>query len=112
MAFTNKAYNVLKSLALIWLPAAATLYFALAGIWEIPDATQVVGSITALDAVLGGLLGISSKTYVAPSDGNLVVDTSNPVKDVYSLEVSTPINDIAGKTQITLNVVPKATTSV
>lgn len=112
MAFTNKAYDVLKSVALIWLPAVATLYFALAGIWGIPDATQVVGSITALDTVLGGLLGVSSKTYVAPSDGNLVIDTSNPAKDVYSLEISTPINDIAGKPQLTLNVVPKAVTSV
>lgn len=112
MAFTNKAYNILKPIALIWLPAVATVYFALAGIWGIPDATQVVGSITALDAALGGLLGLSSKTYVAPSDGNLVVDTSNPVKDVYSLEILTPINDIAGKPQLTLNVVPKATTSV
>ena|SRR5258708_4093085 len=111
MAFSNKAYNVLKSIALIWLPAAATLYFALAGVWGIPDATQVVGSITALDAVLGGLLGISSKTYVTPSDGNLVVDTSNPAKDVYSLEISTPMNNITGKPQLTLNVVPKATTS-
>jgi len=45
MAFSNKAYNVLKSIALIWLPAAATLYFALAGGLGDPDATQVVGSI-------------------------------------------------------------------
>lgn len=108
MAFSNKAYNVLKPLALVWLPALGTLYFALAGIWGIPDATQVVGSITAVDTALGALLHLSSKTYQAPSDGNMVVDTSNPAKDVYSLEITAPINDLAGKKQLTLNVVPKA----
>lgn len=108
MAFTNKAYNFLKVVALVWLPALGTLYFALAGIWGIPDAVQVVGSITAVDTALGALLHISSKTYQAPSDGNLVVDKSNPAKDVYSLEVSTSMDDIDAKKQLVLNIVPKA----
>lgn len=109
MAFSNKAYSFLKAVALVWLPAAGTLYFALAGIWGLPDATQIIGSITAVDTALGAALHISSKTYQAPSDGNVVMDTSNPVKDVYSLELSIPVGDIADKKQLTFNVVPKAT---
>lgn len=109
MAFSNKAYNVLKPIALVWLPAISTLYFALAGIWGIPDATQVVGSITAVDAALGALLHLSSKTYVQPTDGNLVVDKSNPTKDTYSLEVNTDLDLVQKAGKLLLNVVPKVT---
>jgi hypothetical protein len=107
MSFSNKAYNVLKPIALVWLPALGTLYFALAGIWGIPDATQVVGSITAIDAALGGLLHLSAKTYTPPTDGNLVVDKSNPEKDTYSLEVTTDLADVQKAGKLLLNVVPK-----
>ena len=61
--FTNKTYDILKEIALIWIPAIGTLYFALARIWELPLAEQVVGTITAVDAFLGALLGISTLQY-------------------------------------------------
>ena len=60
---SNKLYDVLKWIAQILLPAVGTLYFALANIWGLPYAEQVVGTITAVDAFLGVLLGISSKQY-------------------------------------------------
>ena len=60
---SNKVYDVLKAIAQIWLPAIATLYFALAGIWNLPYAEQVVGTITAIDTFLGVVLGISSNIY-------------------------------------------------
>ena len=34
MKLSNKVYDILKAIALIWLPAIGTLYFALAGIWN------------------------------------------------------------------------------
>lgn len=61
---TNRFYDFLKFLAQILLPALATLYFALAGIWHLPSAEQVVGTITSVDAFLGLLLSVSTKTYV------------------------------------------------
>lgn len=60
---SNKLYDVLKWIAMVLLPAIATLYFALAGIWGFPYPEEVVGTITAIDTFLGVLLGISSAQY-------------------------------------------------
>ena len=63
MKLSNKAYDVLKFIAQIVLPAIGTLYFALANIWGFPYAEEIVGTITAIDAFLGALLGISTAKY-------------------------------------------------
>ena len=60
---SNKLYDVLTWIALVFLPAIATLYFALASIWGFPYAEEIVGTITAIDTFLGVLLGISSAQY-------------------------------------------------
>lgn len=60
---SNKMYDVLKWIAMVFLPAIATLYFALAGIWGFPYGEEIVGTITAVDTFLGVLLGISSAQY-------------------------------------------------
>lgn len=60
---SDKMYDVLKWIAQILLPAAATLYFALSQIWGLPYGEEIVGTITAFDAFLGALLGISSLSY-------------------------------------------------
>ena len=60
---SNKLYDVLKWTAMVLLPALGTLYFALAGIWNLPMGEQVVGTITAVDTFLGVLLGISTAQY-------------------------------------------------
>ena len=63
MKMSNKVYDVLKFIAQILLPAIGTLYFALARIWDLPLAEQIVGTITAVDCFLGALLGISTMQY-------------------------------------------------
>lgn len=60
---SNKTYDILKFIAQIVLPALGTLYFALASIWGFPYGEEIVGTITAVDAFLGALLGISSVQY-------------------------------------------------
>lgn len=60
---SNKSYDFWKKVAQIYLPALGTLYFALAGIWNLPLAEQVVGTITAVDTFLGIILGISTAEY-------------------------------------------------
>ena len=57
---SNKLYDVLKWIALVALPAIGTLYFALAGIWGFPYGEAVVGTLTAIDAFLGAVLGYST----------------------------------------------------
>lgn len=60
---SNKIYDILKFIAQVVLPALGTLYFALSTIWGLPFGEQVVGTITAIDAFLGALLGITSVNY-------------------------------------------------
>lgn len=63
MTLSNKLYDDLKWIAQILIPALATLYFAIAQIWNLPYAEQIVGTMTAIDAFLGALLGISTYNY-------------------------------------------------
>ena len=51
----DKMYDILKWIAMYLLPAAGTLYFALAGIWGLPYGEEIVGTITAVDTFLGVL---------------------------------------------------------
>lgn len=60
---TNDMYDLLKWIAQIVLPALGVLYFALAKIWNLPYGTEIVGTISAIDAFLGALLGISTMQY-------------------------------------------------
>ena len=63
MKISNKTYDILKYIAQYVLPAIGTLYFALSTIWGLPYGEQIVGTITAIDAFLGALLGISTYNY-------------------------------------------------
>jgi len=64
---SNKAYDILKAIATIVLPAISTLYLAIAGIWGLGFAEQVNATIVAIicfiDTLLGLFLKQSSKEY-------------------------------------------------
>lgn len=60
---SNKLYDRLKFVALVLLPALATLYLTISAIWGLPYGEAVAGTITAIDTFLGALLGVSSKNY-------------------------------------------------
>ena len=63
MQLSNRAYDILKVIAMIWLPAIGSLYFGLADIWHLPYAQEIVGTITVVDTFLGAVLGISTANY-------------------------------------------------
>ncbi len=66
MIFKNdKVYDVLKWIALIALPATATLWFTIAKIWGFPYMGEITGTLVAIDTFLGALLGISNIRYNA-----------------------------------------------
>lgn len=69
MKFSDKTYNILKWVAMYALPALGTLYFALSGIWGLPYGEEIVGTVTAVDAFLGVVLGISTANYNKHKDG-------------------------------------------
>lgn len=60
---SNEVYDRLKWVAQILIPAAATLYFTLAQIWGLPYGEEITGTLAAVDAFLGVLLGISTYKY-------------------------------------------------
>ncbi len=70
---SNKVYDVLKFVALIVLPALATFYSTIAGIWSLPFGEEISGTIMAIDTLLGACLMLSSKNYNKNSVSNETV---------------------------------------
>lgn len=76
MKMKNETYDALKFIAQILLPAIGTLYFALANIWALPYAEEIVGTITAIDAFLGAILGISTANYKKDQEPKTMLDAT------------------------------------
>ena len=64
----NKLYDVLKWVAILFLPALATLVAVVFKIWDIPYGNEIAQTITALATFLGAILGISSIQYKKGND--------------------------------------------
>lgn len=63
MKLPNRIYDVLKWITLICIPALATFYVALSGVWGWPYADEVAKSSNAVCVLIGALIGISTATY-------------------------------------------------
>lgn len=63
MKMKNETYDILKWVAMLLLPALATLISALGNIWGLPWAPQVSDTIVAVNAALAMILGISTINY-------------------------------------------------
>jgi len=74
---SGRTYDFLKFVAQVLLPALGTLYFAVAGVWGLPFADQVVGTVLAVDTFLGVVLGISTAQYRASN----ALQLANPEYD-------------------------------
>lgn len=103
MQLSNRAYDVLKYIALVALPALATFYGTLALIWGLPLVEEVVGTIVAVDTLLGMLLHLTAKQYnnnPANYEGELTSNGVDPDTGIPNLQltVTTDPNEIlAGK---------------
>lgn len=112
-SLSSGLYDKLKFIALVLLPAAGSVYFALAGIWHWPDAERVVGSITVLDTALGGLLHISSKnnqSNQAATDGETKYDgqllaVNHAGDQALTVQLNAPAEELAAKDSVTFKVV-------
>jgi hypothetical protein len=99
-------YDRLKWIAQILLPAVGALYFALAGTLDLPAPDKVVGTIVAVDAFLGALLGLSTMQYnkaPIPYDGTLVV-AQNDNSLIHQLEIDTPPEEMRDKAAVIFQV--------
>jgi hypothetical protein len=102
MVLSNTVYDKMKWVAQYLLPALATLWITLAKIWNLPYGTEIGATITGIDLFLGAVLGISSQNY--KGDGTMIVDTSNDAKDMYTLDLNVPVEELANKETITFKV--------
>jgi len=107
---SNKQYDRLKVLAQLILPGTGALYFALAGIWGLPKAEEVIGTIAAIDVFLGLFLSRASSSYDTSSgkyDGFIDVDTNEDgephVATMQLTKLENP-NDIVNLKQVTFKV--------
>lgn len=69
MIMKNGTYDVLKKVALLYLPALETLVLALGGIWDWPHTEAIGGTIAAFAVFLGACLGVSSANYYRAQEG-------------------------------------------
>lgn len=60
---SNHTYDQLKNTVTLVLPAIGALYFALAAIWGLPKAEEVVGSVAAITTFFGVVLKLSDRAY-------------------------------------------------
>jgi imidazoleglycerol phosphate synthase glutamine amidotransferase subunit HisH len=105
---SNRAYDVLKQVVQIVLPAVATLYFALSQIWGLPYGEQVVGTVAALSVFLGAILGLSSLQYKASEDrfdGSLEIKEGKDNK-LFRLRLRDDPDQLEGKNEVLFKVDP------
>lgn len=86
MQLTGKTYDALKFLAQVLLPAIGAAYFSLAGIWGLPSADEVVGTIVVVDTFLGVVLQISSSNFQKGVGAGTIVVKQTPGGKTYTLE--------------------------
>lgn len=115
VVLTNKVYDIAKDSVTIYFPAAVTLYAGLAVLWGWTMTDQVVASAGLVITFLGVVLKISSAQHAkavaaTPAaltgeiDGQLVVNETDPEKDVYRLEIDRTLAELGSKDYIVLKV--------
>jgi hypothetical protein len=107
---TGKLYDWLKYIAQIFLPALGTLYFALAGLWNLPSAQGVVGTIVAVDTFIGVILGISQVNYNKQvASGVMNVARTDTGKTQFLLELDDDPSDLPEKKEARFRVIKEGT---
>lgn len=105
----DRTYNFMKKLVTVGLPALGALYFALAQIWQLPKAEEVVGSIAAVNTFFGMILGLSSKSYnkINPKYAGEIQIEETDEKIVANLVVNGKAEDILKFPEATFKVTEK-----
>ncbi len=63
LKINDRIYDVLKWVAMLFLPALAVLVKTVFTVWSIPYGDEISTTIMAVDAFLGAILGISTIQY-------------------------------------------------
>lgn len=105
---TGKLYDYLKWLAQVVLPALGAAYFALAGLWGLPSAEEVAGSILVVDTFLGVLLGISQVNYGKKIAGGSMVLHETDDKMTYRLHLDGDPEELINNEEVHFKIVKSA----
>lgn len=106
LLFENRVYDLVRTVAMVVLPALGTLYFTVAQITGLPFGEQVVGIIVAVDTFLGVILGVARKQYnnsEVAFDGHILVapDEEDGVTD---LRVRLDPDSVATKDEVRVKI--------
>ena len=87
MTLNNKVYDALKWIVISVLPALAVFVKAVFPVWNLPYADEISTTITAVVALLGTMLGISTVNYMTKlnttdSAEDSAEDTEESVEDL------------------------------
>jgi hypothetical protein len=63
MKLSNKTYDILKWVSLVFLDAVGVFYKTLSVIWTLPLGDEVLATCAAMSLLVGTLIGISSTNY-------------------------------------------------
>lgn len=106
---SDKTYTFTKRLVQVILPAFSSFYFALAGIWDLPEPEKVVGTIAIFTTFLGVVIGISTAQYNASGrafEGEMLVapslETGTPI--VVGIHYNGVPEDLEDKTSVTFKI--------
>lgn len=68
MKIPNNVFDILKWIAILFLPALVILVRTVFAIWQIPYGEQISATIGAFQIFLGAILGVSSIQYKKEAD--------------------------------------------
>ena len=63
MKLSNRTYDTLKWIALVVIPAAATLVLTVGKIWGLPYYDNIGATISAIGLFIAAIIGVSSKDF-------------------------------------------------
>lgn len=68
MKLSNEAYDLLKWVVGIVIPAVSAFYFGISQIFSLPYGLEVTGTLALLATFIGALVGISTKNFNAENN--------------------------------------------
>ena len=60
---SNKLYDILKWVSLVFLDALGVAYEELSNVWNLPYGTEIMKTCTIVSIFIGTLIGVSSIQY-------------------------------------------------
>ena len=107
MLLRKSTYKVLKWLVAIALPAVSAAYFALANLWDLPYAEEVMGTISIVSIFIGSLMGLSGYNYRTNpkvwSDGKITTELNKETGNIdVTFKLDKPLEEIANNRKISL----------